>query len=368
VEFDDDDGGGGRVMALGTPERVRELKDRPDVRVLRKPIRRSPKRCFVIKMTYGDFRGYNGRSLLHAGVSDSRGRVYNFDERGHHIDLTWSECVAIPLSRSTCDDASFDESLRLYDNAHRDTRRQYSHRIYRSRDEGSNPGNNCFAYAVGFMNFICYDGRADHTVQSVERTYLTGPMLDAQAYLKQWQALVRANGRPLRITSGGNKPNIDALRHPHPLKRIEGDRRAWTCDGCGRVDRSGTGAPRFRCASGCDFDLCKVCWARAQQMKKTNSASHSSGTSDAGPAMSTKSNVGENTAASRGACEDATTGGSRALPIDLTNTHAEGASDSRASHTKADTTATTCRGGCGFFGRPETGGYCSVCWKRVCSE
>ena len=173
------------------------------------------------------------------------------------------------------------------------------------------------------MNFICYDGRADHTVQSVERTYLTGPMLDAQAYLKQWQALVRANGRPLRITSGGNKPNIDALRHPHPLKRIEGDRRAWTCGDAVAVDRR-SGAPRFRCASGCDRSLQGLLGESPTDEEDQFRISFF-GNERCGSRDEHKEQCRRKYDRIERSREDADRG-SRALPIDLTNTHAEGAS------------------------------------------
>jgi hypothetical protein len=44
--------------------------------------------CVCIKMTVGSFTNYSSTSLLHCGISDSRGRVYNFDEGGYHVDAS----------------------------------------------------------------------------------------------------------------------------------------------------------------------------------------------------------------------------------------------------------------------------------------
>jgi hypothetical protein len=38
--------------------------------------------CMCIRMTAGSFVDYNDSCLLHCGISDSAGRVHNFDERG----------------------------------------------------------------------------------------------------------------------------------------------------------------------------------------------------------------------------------------------------------------------------------------------
>jgi hypothetical protein len=54
--------------------------------------------CIVIRVTRGSFRQYNRRTLLHCGVTNSQGVVYNFDKRGHHQDSLWEESICIKLS------------------------------------------------------------------------------------------------------------------------------------------------------------------------------------------------------------------------------------------------------------------------------
>ena len=223
-------------------------------RRLSSPITPSRAFRFCIRTSFGSFKDYTSRSLLHAGVSNSRGVVYNFDERGHHRDDMWIECVSAPLE----DIEDFDEKLNAYDASHRKRVRTYSHRIHREEDEMEHPGNNCFDYVVGFLNYSRYKGRNDHTVQSIERDLLTRPMMDAAAYINHWRALKRAKGHPLVVSSA------KLVRHPHPLKRVEGDPRAWSCDGCEAVF---AGDVRFRCMNGCDFDLCVVRFSRISRFR-----------------------------------------------------------------------------------------------------
>ena len=52
--------------------------------------------CFCIKMTRGSFVDYTRSCLLHCGISDSQGQVYNFDQHGYHLDR-WRESISVPL-------------------------------------------------------------------------------------------------------------------------------------------------------------------------------------------------------------------------------------------------------------------------------
>jgi hypothetical protein len=54
--------------------------------------------CFCIKMTRGSYTDYTRSCLLHCGISDDKGRVFNFDEGGHHVDRSWRESICVPLS------------------------------------------------------------------------------------------------------------------------------------------------------------------------------------------------------------------------------------------------------------------------------
>ena len=56
------------------------------------PISRSQPCSICIRMACGSFVDYTRDSLLHCGVSDSKGVVFHFDESGHHRS-EWLECI-----------------------------------------------------------------------------------------------------------------------------------------------------------------------------------------------------------------------------------------------------------------------------------
>lgn len=181
--------------------------------------------CFVIKMTRGSFRDYTRSCLLHCGISDSRGMVFNFDERGHHRDTSWRESICVPLNAEVTqalsargDDSrggnvrSFDRALAEHDAAH-----IAAGQPYHDNDD------NCYHYAVGFLNHVRFRGRTDHTIHSIERELLTAPCVEAVDYLKRYMLLTtgaasggaaakRAAGRPAlcvlleTAVSGGGAP------------------------------------------------------------------------------------------------------------------------------------------------------------------
>lgn len=55
--------------------------------------------CLVIKPTVGNFLyDFNNDSDLHIGITDSRGRVYEFDERGITVgDKNWRTCLSVKV-------------------------------------------------------------------------------------------------------------------------------------------------------------------------------------------------------------------------------------------------------------------------------
>ncbi|RXG56296.1 MKRN2 opposite strand protein, partial [Armadillidium vulgare] len=63
--------------------------------------------CIVIKPTRGDFlHDYRNNSNLHIGVTDSEGRVYEYDFEGLHSDgaASWMQCLAVPIISSNTND------------------------------------------------------------------------------------------------------------------------------------------------------------------------------------------------------------------------------------------------------------------------
>ncbi|XP_010182679.1 PREDICTED: MKRN2 opposite strand protein, partial [Mesitornis unicolor] len=44
------------------------------------------------------FRGYDGKSDLHVGITNSNGVVYNYNQEGmHRAETGWEQCISIPL-------------------------------------------------------------------------------------------------------------------------------------------------------------------------------------------------------------------------------------------------------------------------------
>ncbi|NWX09471.1 MKROS protein, partial [Caloenas nicobarica] len=56
-------------------------------------------RAFLLRPTAGTFLGgYDGKSDLHVGITNSNGVVYNYDAEGvHRAGTGWEQCISIPL-------------------------------------------------------------------------------------------------------------------------------------------------------------------------------------------------------------------------------------------------------------------------------
>jgi hypothetical protein len=126
--------------------------------------------CFCIKMSRGPFADYTPTCLLHCGVSDARGRVYSFDEHGYHLGQ-WREAISVPLGGREMRD--MDEAVATHDSAHKNRGQPYH--------SGT---NNCFDYAVSFLNSVRFRRHADHTRQTTERDLLAEPFVLALQHLR----------------------------------------------------------------------------------------------------------------------------------------------------------------------------------------
>jgi len=135
---------------LTLEDRLSALPPSQTLRTIPPTIERSAPCSLVIKTTFGSFAEYNARCLLHAGVTDSRGRVYNFDGAGHHQHDSWEEAINVPVS---CDDPeAWDLALATFDQSHRELGIPYQ-----------DLGYNCYNYLVDFLNSIAYQQRTNHT-------------------------------------------------------------------------------------------------------------------------------------------------------------------------------------------------------------
>ena len=150
-------------------------------------ISRSRAACICIKMASGSFAEYSDTSMLHAGLSDSCGRVHHFDETGHHLDDHWSESICIPLVPSlqgsdacAAEQLLWDSVLASFHDAHARADRRYDSLSY-----------NCYTYVVEFLRATQFRGRRDHTIETVEEL-ITGPVDRALEYLELVRCAPRA--------------------------------------------------------------------------------------------------------------------------------------------------------------------------------
>eukprot|EP00658_Telonema_sp_P-2_P019639 TRINITY_DN17750_c0_g1_i3.p1 TRINITY_DN17750_c0_g1~~TRINITY_DN17750_c0_g1_i3.p1 ORF type:complete len:229 (-),score=40.62 TRINITY_DN17750_c0_g1_i3:500-1186(-) len=118
------------------------------VRTIEPAITGSKPQSLVIKTTFGSFANYSNTCLLHAGVTNSAGMVYNFDQAGHHVEQ-WVEAINVPVEFEDPD--AWDAALIGFNEDHKALGVPYQELGY-----------NCYNYIVDFLNAIAYQGRTDH--------------------------------------------------------------------------------------------------------------------------------------------------------------------------------------------------------------
>jgi len=119
----------------------------------------SPARSIVIKPTYSSFKNYNSNLLLHCGITDSQGNVYNFDQRGPRKDSKkWTRCIAQRLNHPALDDKHWDEQLMEHN---KEEKRREKSAGYRDLS------NNCYDYIIRFLNNIKFGDKATHTKEDI---------------------------------------------------------------------------------------------------------------------------------------------------------------------------------------------------------
>ncbi|XP_026713422.1 MKRN2 opposite strand protein [Athene cunicularia] len=92
------------------------------------------------------FRGYDGKSDLHVGITNSNGVVYNYNEEGiHRSETGWEQCISIPLVQPDMFGLlqQWDKLLEEFSVGEA----WLPHR-YEEHD------HNCYTYALAFINSI----------------------------------------------------------------------------------------------------------------------------------------------------------------------------------------------------------------------
>jgi len=195
-------------------------------------------RSIAIRPTIGTFANYNNKMLLHCGITDTKGVVYNFDETGVHSDQ-WNNCIAIPLQFPFMTDNEWDTALYRH---HRDESARA-----KNIEKYKQLSNNCYDYIIRFLNSIQFDGKTNHTKDDVISRFILKPM----DYFESFISILK-----------------DVQRSGHYVGNFA-QQPKYTCDGCGKQDLSP--GDRFRCWECEGYDLCADCKRKGVSTQSHNS-------------------------------------------------------------------------------------------------
>ncbi|XP_072042476.1 MKRN2 opposite strand protein-like isoform X2 [Amphiura filiformis] len=106
----------------------------------------------IIKPTVGTFlNDYKDGANLHAGITNTKGSVYGYDENGVQVSggrLSWKQCVTVSLIDQYDDDIKegWDKGLQEMAGNACWTKEKYHESLH-----------NCFDFVVGFLNHVHYN-------------------------------------------------------------------------------------------------------------------------------------------------------------------------------------------------------------------
>ncbi|NWI25196.1 MKROS protein, partial [Sula dactylatra] len=92
------------------------------------------------------FRGYDGKSDLHVGITNSNGMVYNYNEEGiQRAETGWEQCISIPLVQPDAFGL-----LQQWDTLLEEFSAGEAWLPYRYEEHD----HNCYTYALAFINSV----------------------------------------------------------------------------------------------------------------------------------------------------------------------------------------------------------------------
>jgi len=241
----------------------------------------------LIKPTFGSFKNYTVGELLHVGISDSKGNILNFDSRGVSCDPSsdWRDVLSFPIPIDR-----FDE--RLSTHTHLEKERERGNKYHQI-------DNNCYDFAIRFLNFIHWEGSNQHTKESFVVNTVGKTVNEFESFfvihqqLNKGETVIRElKGYHCTNCSKPCSPNdhfhclecsdvdlclacyhLPYQDHQHnqkhkmfPLKLGVG----WLCDVCDTVMLDGT---LFSCIQCDDYALCPNCFA-SNKFNGTHHLSH----------------------------------------------------------------------------------------------
>lgn len=123
-------------------------------RILESPLGPAKSLSILIRKTHGSFaheEWQQDQSFMHCGVSNSRGIVFHFDEEGKHEDITWRECVSIPLLSHGTFSSSSSPFSTPPSSSQLDSELQRYHSSFVGDKDSS-----CFTYLCDLLNSLDY--------------------------------------------------------------------------------------------------------------------------------------------------------------------------------------------------------------------
>lgn len=199
-----------------------------------------PGRSLVVKCTVGPLERYTPASLLHVGISDSRGTVvHNFD---FGVKATaaaaWGATLAAALPCELTDE-QWDELLGCF------VRSEHARAVTRPYDSLD---NNCFAFAIRWLNLIGFQGMTDHSKDDVAER-LVSPLVQRLERHLALQLAARA--------AGGGLAEAPAMAAAADLPTAAQRPHRFACDGCGHEPL--LPGNHFRSVRCPDMDFCLAC-------------------------------------------------------------------------------------------------------------
>eukprot|EP00511_Aplanochytrium_stocchinoi_P000121 CAMPEP_0204822830 /NCGR_PEP_ID=MMETSP1346-20131115/1018_1 /ASSEMBLY_ACC=CAM_ASM_000771 /TAXON_ID=215587 /ORGANISM="Aplanochytrium stocchinoi, Strain GSBS06" /LENGTH=247 /DNA_ID=CAMNT_0051949261 /DNA_START=88 /DNA_END=831 /DNA_ORIENTATION=- len=196
------------------------------------PVKKSPAGALCIRLTSGNLvKDYSRNSLLHVGISDSKGAVWHWNETGLHNDRNGWECVGIKLEPLS---SLKPEQLK-----------RVALESVRSK-RYTQLGFNCFAFAVDVINALELS-IADYSSPYAKVNLVEGPVGNAMSVFESWRAITH---KVLESPTGYIVLDVPQASH------------RYTCDGC----VSTIAGIRWHCNDCEDFDLCNACHERSSSI------------------------------------------------------------------------------------------------------
>ena len=208
--------------------------DKQNISTVENPIKNKILPCsIIITDSFKELNpiDYTQTSILHVGISNSKGKIYNFWNKykvdTEKSDSMWKYVINIPLEYNILDNETFDE---LVENS-----KKQQELLYPKYDQLN---NNCYAFICRLLNDLYYMNKTwtkEELAINVIEKYII--LLDKYALISK--ELLNSE---LYIA----EKSIDETKISYSC-----------CDICGEMVQLGD---RYRCKVCPDYDLCSSCF------------------------------------------------------------------------------------------------------------